>query len=674
MTNLQVVSILFNGWRAVPVIFISLYLLVGLIGPWIKPHEIDEFDIGNRNLPPVSWSEDDRSGERNFHLLGTGRRGRDVLSLWLDSIRHPVLVTLLAAGVSFAAAWVFSAMTSRLSPWLRWIVRIVVALWLAPAACFALANSYVAIMPFAVLSTSYSAHLFTTTAICIVVAYGTIWIFLHRVRVPILGIRPAGSLDPNELQVGLGDDRSRDLGLLAIVTVAAATLCASIVLTPVLQLGYPYAQFDGPFQAMEQLWSQPTWLPILACVFIGCLWTSAFVTTLVLARDWYRKLRGFETSMPSSDTPPQNMPNGTGEAAIAGMTGEEADGQDRSKGDAVGASRRFASILRNHPMQSIALTVLVVAAVGLMGVSLTTGHTANTISPYLDGGSWQLNGFGLDGPSDPEQSSHCLQLRERGERSSLCDERFDELMQNTPSNFSVSVLAYVRHFALSLLLASVLAYVVNGIRVRLKGIASYAFNFTIASIVTSIIVPTLLSSSALAIWGQLIAHLPGDSPVESFIGGINDLHRFAIRAEFVLVAFSLSWLILLFLPSVLDSKNSTVKKMLREFNPLFARFLLHAANVAMIACFGLGATFILADSFPVIVIMLEIYILDQWLIPGIFGDPGDWFRVLQHGTWIYWINAYLYVATIAVLILVGNWIRRTLIETTISIKQIRYAP
>ena len=669
MTNFQVVSILFNGWRALPVIFISLYLLAGLIGPWIKPHQIDENDLRNNNLPPVSWSEDDRSGKRNFHLLGTDGRGRDVLSLWLASIRQPVLVTLFAAAVSIAAAWVFSAMTSRLSPSLRWVVSIVVALWLAPAACFAFADSYVAIMPFAVLSTSYASHLFTTTATCIVVAYGTMWIFLHRVRVHIMGIRPASSPNPNELQVCLGDDRSRNLGSLAIVTVVAVTLCASVVLAPLLQPSWPHSQIYRPFHA---IWSHPTWLPLLALVFISCLWASAFVTTLVLVRHWYRKLGEYKTSMPSSDIPPQDMPDRIREVSFAEMIGNEVNAQEHHKRDAVGASRRFASILRNHPTQSIALTTLVVAVVGLMGVSLTTGSTVNTFPRSLDFDSWPGNNWHDRG--DKEDWLYCTELRAKGERSDHCDERFDELIQNNRSSLSVSALAYFRHFALTLFLASLIAYVVNEIRVRLKGIANYVFNFTIASIVASIVVPTLLSANPLTILGVLIRLLPGDNLAGPFIDGIYDLHRVAIRTEFLLVAFSFSWLILLILPSAIETKNSAVIKMFSEFNPLFARYLLYVANLAMIACFGLGATFIFADSFPVVAIVLELHILDQWLIPGIIGDVGDWFRIIQHGTWIYWINVYLYIATIAVLIFVGIWIRRTLIGTTNSIKQIRDAP
>ena len=82
-----------------PVLILSaawlvLVVLVGLVGPWIAPHDYQVLDLTARLQPPVFMGGD------WAHVLGTDELGRDVLSRLLYSIRLSLMIAFAATFIS----------------------------------------------------------------------------------------------------------------------------------------------------------------------------------------------------------------------------------------------------------------------------------------------------------------------------------------------------------------------------------------------------------------------------------------------------------------------------------------------------------------------------------------------------------------------------------------------
>lgn len=67
---------------AIPMLFLILFLIIGLFGPWIAPHDYAQQDLSNRFLPPLSPG----------YLLGTDQLGRDILSGLIGGARITLLI------------------------------------------------------------------------------------------------------------------------------------------------------------------------------------------------------------------------------------------------------------------------------------------------------------------------------------------------------------------------------------------------------------------------------------------------------------------------------------------------------------------------------------------------------------------------------------------------------
>jgi len=68
-------------------VFLSIILILAVIGEAIAPYDYRETDILNAMLPPA-FAE----GGQTTHLLGTDNLGRDILSRILFSIRITVVI------------------------------------------------------------------------------------------------------------------------------------------------------------------------------------------------------------------------------------------------------------------------------------------------------------------------------------------------------------------------------------------------------------------------------------------------------------------------------------------------------------------------------------------------------------------------------------------------------
>ena len=96
-------------------VIVVLFLLIGIFGPWLAPHDPNLINIKGRLVQP-SWD----------HLLGTDQLGRDVLSRVLIGTRVALLVALISISLAVAIGMV-AGVAAGLGP--RWLDRALVTLF-----------------------------------------------------------------------------------------------------------------------------------------------------------------------------------------------------------------------------------------------------------------------------------------------------------------------------------------------------------------------------------------------------------------------------------------------------------------------------------------------------------------------------------------------------------------
>ncbi|MDH3729369.1 MAG: ABC transporter permease, partial [Myxococcales bacterium] len=74
------------------------FFVLGLIGPWIAPHDPLAIDLTHEYESP-SWT----------HLLGTGDNGIDILSALLYGARLAAVVGIIVVGISVVVGTVLGA-------------------------------------------------------------------------------------------------------------------------------------------------------------------------------------------------------------------------------------------------------------------------------------------------------------------------------------------------------------------------------------------------------------------------------------------------------------------------------------------------------------------------------------------------------------------------------------
>jgi ABC-type dipeptide/oligopeptide/nickel transport system permease subunit len=89
---------------------ITMWIVVGVIGPHIAPYSAQDFNVGHRNEGP-SWS----------HLFGTDRIGRDEFSVALRGLNTSLRFASAAFFGGFVPGVVFAIFAAR-ARWLRWFV------------------------------------------------------------------------------------------------------------------------------------------------------------------------------------------------------------------------------------------------------------------------------------------------------------------------------------------------------------------------------------------------------------------------------------------------------------------------------------------------------------------------------------------------------------------------
>ena len=102
---------------AIPLALLTLWLFMGVFGPWLAPHDPGAIDLDGRLTPPA-W----QSGGSWEHPLGTDGIGRDYLSRML----HGTRVSLFIVGTVVPLTAVIGTTTGLLSAWFGgWISRLI---------------------------------------------------------------------------------------------------------------------------------------------------------------------------------------------------------------------------------------------------------------------------------------------------------------------------------------------------------------------------------------------------------------------------------------------------------------------------------------------------------------------------------------------------------------------
>ena len=155
MPSWQAISYVMRRWPIVPLVIIAVLVVVGILAPWISPHDPLEINLDARNTPPF-WSQPEittvtveqrvdklseearfqislRDVRRDFpgqewavgdtveieskpggtasHLLGTDQTGRDILA----RIIHGARVSLLVTAVSLSSGLVVGTVLGLLA-------------------------------------------------------------------------------------------------------------------------------------------------------------------------------------------------------------------------------------------------------------------------------------------------------------------------------------------------------------------------------------------------------------------------------------------------------------------------------------------------------------------------------------------------------------------------------
>jgi peptide/nickel transport system permease protein len=86
---------------------VTLYVLIGVLAPWIAPHSYTDQDLVNGYLPPLS--ED--------HVLGTDHLGRDMASRLFYGIRTSLFVSAVVTGVTLVVGMLVGFISGYYGGW-----------------------------------------------------------------------------------------------------------------------------------------------------------------------------------------------------------------------------------------------------------------------------------------------------------------------------------------------------------------------------------------------------------------------------------------------------------------------------------------------------------------------------------------------------------------------------
>ncbi len=155
----------------VPTAIATLFVLCGIVGPWLAPYSLDATDFAMVLKPPF-WQE----GGSMAHLLGTDQLGRDILTRML----HGSQLSLVLAAISVAGAGAIGVALGVIAGYSRGFLS---------ALILRIVDAFLA-LPFFLVAMAFVAALgVSTTNIIIVMALTTWPAFTRIVRAEALRVR-----------------------------------------------------------------------------------------------------------------------------------------------------------------------------------------------------------------------------------------------------------------------------------------------------------------------------------------------------------------------------------------------------------------------------------------------------------------------------------------------------
>jgi len=100
---------------------LAAFVLVGLLAPWLAPHDPNTQDLGARLLPPLS----------DGHVLGTDALGRDVLSRLIHGSRISLVVGFIAVLLAATIGIVVGLVSGYVGGWVDGLLMRIVDAWMA---------------------------------------------------------------------------------------------------------------------------------------------------------------------------------------------------------------------------------------------------------------------------------------------------------------------------------------------------------------------------------------------------------------------------------------------------------------------------------------------------------------------------------------------------------------
>ena len=123
----QVVSV-FAGLPIIPALIFVLFVLLGLFGPLLEPHDPTAANLSQSLIPPV-WTH----GGTWHYVLGTDQQGRDILSRLISGARVSLIIGFVSVALAGAVGTVLAFLAGYYGGWADIVIsRLVDAMFAIP--------------------------------------------------------------------------------------------------------------------------------------------------------------------------------------------------------------------------------------------------------------------------------------------------------------------------------------------------------------------------------------------------------------------------------------------------------------------------------------------------------------------------------------------------------------
>ena len=470
----------------IPVAIIAFFLISGIVGPWVAPHDPKRVDLLTRFTPPLSWSEESLSGKSSFHILGTDTLGRDIFSQLLHGTRKSVAIAVPAVTIALVTVFLLAQLMWRLHGFRLQIACVVSTVLAISSLAFALAYPpFIALMPFVIPVKTVAMHVISTAVVCVIIAYGVLAYAQYRSR--RFCYRETTAKDtvtcsntPSNLGGRLAEVDS--LTILAVVTVVVSIAIVltfsrySLYLYEVPDISITGMLDEAITRVLDRGWEYP-WTRGILWILITIMASVCIATFVMIFLAIRALVQGSEHAQTtrksdiSSASDEDSAPTLDHTMQLDNNVSDVVSSETQDSGPLTAIWQR----LMNEPLLSAGVGLLV-GYVVLIGVAATTGHTINFYGKSLVNSAYSSEHliasrvYNLAESSETTTVRHCAEVHAQGDQSRLCNELDSELKLALPDQVSVPTADFLRNVGLAILLGSCVGATFAIIAARLKAI------------------------------------------------------------------------------------------------------------------------------------------------------------------------------------------------------------